>query len=92
METNDSNILTFRKYMLDEETSETAQILEASIDKLQTLYPGKRITVYDSFTLGIETDSLYSESGIDIYELGTIDEELYALRNTRDLEVITFRK
>lgn len=91
METNDNNILTFRKFMLDEESSETDLCREAAIDKLQTLFPGKRITVYDSFTFGIETDSLYSDSGIDTYELGVVDDELYAIRNARDLEVITFR-
>lgn len=91
METNDNNLLTFRKFMLDEESSETDICREAAIDKLQTLFPGKRITVYDSFTFGIETDSLYSDSGIDTYELGVVDDELYAIRNARDLEVITFR-
>lgn len=39
----------------------------------------------------IETDSLYSETGVDTYELGMVDEEIYALCNTRDLEVVTFR-
>ena len=39
----------------------------------------------------IETDSLYSETGVDTYELGMVVEEIYALRNTRDLEVVTFR-
>lgn len=91
MESNNNSILTFRKFLLNEETPETDLCREAAIDKLQTLYPGKRITIYDSFTFGIETDSLYSESGIDIYELGTVDDELYAIRNTRDLNVITFR-
>lgn len=91
METNDNNLLTFRKFLLDEESSETDLCREAAIDKLQTLFPGKRITVYDSFTFGIETDSLYSDSGIDTYELGMVDDELYAMRNARDLNVITFR-
>lgn len=91
METNDNAIFTFRKFRLDEDTSETDFCRDAAIEKLQTLFPGKRITVYDSFTFGIETDSLYSDSGIDTYELGVVDDELYAIRNARDLEVITFR-
>ncbi|MBQ0047051.1 MAG: hypothetical protein KBT33_06005 [Prevotellaceae bacterium] len=91
MESNDNELLTFRKFRFDEESSETDLCREAAIDKLQTLFPGKRITIYDSFTFGIETDSLYSESGIDTYELGIIDDELYAIRNARDLNVFTFR-
>ena len=86
-----SDILTFRKFRLDEESSETDLCREAAIDKLQTLFPGKKITVFDSFTFGIETDSLYSDTGIDTYELGIVDEELYAIRNTRDLNVLTLR-
>lgn len=91
MESNDNDLLTFRKFRLDEESSETDLCRDAAIDKLQTLFPGKRITVYDNFTFGIETDSLYSDSGIDTYELGMVDDELYAIRNARDLNVLTFR-
>ncbi len=91
MESNDNDLFTFRKFRLDEESSETDLCREAAMDKLQTLFPGKRITVYDSFTFSIETDSLYSDSGIDTYELGMVDDELYAIRNARDLNVITFR-
>lgn len=91
METDNNELFAFRKFLLDEESVETDLCREAALDKLQTLYPGKRITVYDSFTFGIETDSLYSETGVDTYELGMVDEEIYALRNTRDLEVVTFR-
>lgn len=88
---SDNDLLTFRKFRLDEESSDTELCREAAIDKLQTLFPGKRITVYDNFTFGIETDSLYSDTGIDTYELGMVDDELYAMRNARDLNVITFR-
>lgn len=63
----------------------------AAIEKLQTLYPNKRITSYDLQTIGIETDSLYSDTGIDTYELGLVDDEIPAIRNTRNDEVITFR-
>lgn len=88
---NDNDLFVFRKFYLDEDTAELERCQRAAIDKLQTLYPGKRITAYDSLTLGIESDSLYSDTGIDTYELGTIDDEIYAIRNTRDGEVITFR-
>ena len=63
----------------------------AALDKLHTLFPEKRVTTYDNCTIGIETDSLYSDTGLDIYELGVVDGEVYAMRNTRDGEVITFR-
>ena len=59
--------------------------------KAQTLFPGKTITNYDPLTLGIETDSYYSETGTDIYELGMVDGEIPAVRNRRDGNVITFR-
>ena len=58
---------------------------------LQTLYPERRLTVYDRLTLGIETDSWYSDTGTDTYELGLVDHEIPAIRNTRDGEVLTFR-
>lgn len=90
-EPNDNDLLVFRKYMFDEESADTDRQMKAAIDKLQTLYPGKHITVYDAFTLGIESDSLYSDTGIDTYSLGIIDEELPALRNERDGSTITFR-
>ena len=64
---------------------------KGAVDKLQTLYPGKRITVYDNITLGVETDSLYSDTGVDVYELGLVDGELLAMRCVRTDEVVTFR-
>lgn len=91
MYNNDNDIFVFRKYMLDDQTEDTDNCLHAAIDKLQTLYPDKRVIVYDNLTIGIETDSLYSDSGIDTYELGMVDDEINAIRNTRDGNVITFR-
>ncbi len=91
MYNNDNDIFVFRKYMLDDKTEDTDNCLHAAIDKLQTLYPDKRVIVYDNLTIGIETDSLYSDSGIDTYELGMVDDEINAIRNTRDGNVITFR-
>lgn len=85
------DLLVFRKFSLDEEAAFRDACREAAIEKLQTLFPGRRITTYDATTLGIETDSLYSETGIDIYDLGLVDEELPAMRNTSNDNVTTFR-
>jgi len=85
------NIFVFRKFMMDEEDYDVNACHKAAIDKLQTLYPNKRITSYDQYTLGIETDSLYSDTGTDTYELGMVDWEIPAIRNTRNGDVITFR-
>lgn len=79
----------FRRISIDEPMAETLH--RAAIEKLQTLYPLKHINTYDMQTIGIETDSLYSETGIDTYELGFVDEDIPAIRNTRSDEVITFR-
>lgn len=85
------DVLVFRKYLFDEVSSTTDSYLRAAVDKLQTLYPDRPVTRYDSLTLGISTDSLYSPSGYDTYELGLVDEEVPAIRNQRDGSVLTFR-
>ena len=85
------DLLVFQKFRLDEDPAFLDVCREAAVEKLQTLYPGKRITTYDATTLGIETDSLYSDTGIDIYDLGLVDEELPAMRNTANDNVTTFR-
>jgi hypothetical protein len=85
-------LLDFRRFTLGDDDNVAARCLRGAVDKLQTLYPGKRITTYDNITLGVETDSLYSETGTDIYELGLVDEELSAMRCVRTGEVLTFRE
>lgn len=85
------DLFVFRKFRLDEAPAFLDACRAAAIEKLQTLFPGKRITTYDATTLGIETDSLYSETGIDIYELGLVDDELPAMRNAANDNVTTFR-
>lgn len=85
------DLFVFRKFHLDEDPAFLDACRTAAIEKLQTLFPGKRITTYDATTLGIETDSLYSETGIDIYELGLVDYELPAMRCTANDNVTTFR-
>ena len=83
------DLFTFRRMPIDEPQIEDYH--KAAVEKLQTLYPTKHINTYDMQTIGIETDSLYSETGIDTYELGFIDDETPSIRNTRSEEVITFR-
>lgn len=86
-----SDLFVFRRFRLDESPAYLAQCREAAIEKLQTLFPGKRITIYDDVTLGIESDSLYSDTGIDTYELGLVDDELPAMRCAANDLVTTFR-
>lgn len=85
-------LLDFRRFTLGDDDKVAAKCLRGAMDKLQTLYPGKRITTYDNITLGVETDSLYSDTGTDIYELGLVDDEMPAMRCLRTGEVVTFRE
>lgn len=84
-------LFTFQPFTAYHDPSRVSACHQAALDKLQTLYPGKRLTTYDTLTIGIETDSYYSETGVDTYELGLLDGEIPAMRNTRDGEVLTFR-
>lgn len=86
-----ADLFTFRRFLLDEDEHDVTLLRAAAVDKLQTLYPGKRLTCYDDLTIGIETDSLYSDTGIDIYDLGLVDGEIPAVCNRRTDEVLTFR-
>lgn len=85
------DLFVFRRFHLDEDPAFLDACRAAAVEKLQTLFPGKRITIYDSTTLGIETDSLYSETGIDTYTLGLVDDELPAMRCEANDNVTTFR-
>ncbi len=84
-------LLVFRKFTAYHYGPELNKFMTAAIDKLQTLFPEKNITRYDDTTLGIETDYLYSDTGIDIYDLGMLDECVPALRRVRDDYIVTFR-
>lgn len=84
-------LFVFRKFLPGEREDETASLHDAAIEKLQTLFPGRRLTSYDLLDIGLETDCLYSETGTDSYELGLVDGEVPAIRNIRTDEVITFR-
>ena len=50
-------LFAFQRFLEDEDETFVARCQRAAIDKLQTLYPERRLTVYDRLTLGIETDS-----------------------------------
>ncbi len=89
--TMESELLSFRKFYPGDADNIIHEVYDAAVDKLQTLYPGNRITQFDHYTIGIASDSLYSENGIDLYELGMVDEELYAMRRKRDGHVIYLR-
>ena len=83
--------LIFTPFTLDAPPELLTACREAAMEKLQTLYPGKRLTVYGDLTLGIETDCLYCDTGIETYRLGLLDDELPALQCERTEEVLTFR-
>ena len=85
------DLFVFRRFTEGDDDAFVTACHQAAIDKLQTLFPGKHLTIYDHLTIGIETDSYYSDTGTDTYELGLVDNELPAIRNTRDGEVLTFR-
>lgn len=88
---NNDDILTFTRFPLDSDAQMLDTHMRAAVDKLHTLFPGKKILIYDSLTIGVETDSFYSLTGMDTYTLGLLDGETPALYNTRDESIITFR-
>lgn len=81
----------FRKFLADEDEMLVDKCFEAAVEKLQTLFPGKKITVYGRTEIGLESDSVYASNGQDRYVLGLVDEETPALNRVGDDEVITFR-
>lgn len=84
-------LLVFRKFMMDMAGDQSVPYLQAAIEKLHTLFPDKQVVAYDELTIGVETDSLYSDTGIDTYEIGLLDGEIPAIRCQRDDRIITFR-
>lgn len=85
------DLFVFRKFRVFDDERLLTRCHKAALDKLHTLFPDKKVTRYDLTTLGIQTDSYYSLTGIDTYELGMVNDEVPAMRNTRDGEVITYR-
>ncbi|MBQ0163569.1 MAG: hypothetical protein KBS75_00020 [Bacteroidales bacterium] len=91
MESPSSLVQDFVPFRFDADSVLLERIQKAAIEKLQTLFPDKGIVAYDLLTLGIGTDSLYSDTGLDIYELGLAEGDVPAIRNQRDACVITLR-
>lgn len=85
------DLLHFKKFLSDADEQLVESCFKAAIDKLQTLYPGKKITTYGQTVIGIESDSLYADNGQEIYYLGVVDDELPALLRQSDNNLITFR-
>ena len=85
------DLLVFRKFRLDTDSATLERHRAAAMEKLQTLYPGDRITAIDATTLCIATDAPYATDGFDLYDLGLVDGEIAAMRNRRTDEVVTFR-
>lgn len=91
MRNETDELFVFRRFLMDEDAGLLQRVQEAAVEKLQTLFPGHRLVVYDALTVGIDTDSPMSETGVDTYETGLVDGEVPAMRNTRDGHVITLR-
>lgn len=85
------DLLVFRKFRLDTDYATLECHRAAAMEKLQTLFPGDRITAIDATTLCIATDAPYATDGYDLYDLGLVDGEIAAMRNRRTDEVVTFR-
>ena len=85
------DFLTFKRFPVEEDEEFLSQCLDAAIEKLQTLYPNKRIVSSDIYSICIESDSLYVENGIETYLLGFQDDEVPAIQRLSDGEVFTFR-
>ena len=83
--------LTFTPFLADADEDFLTACVHAAQDKLETLYPGKRILRADWHSILIETDSLYAPSGIESYRLGLLDDDYPALQRASDGQVITFR-
>ena len=74
------DLLVFRKFRLDTDSATLERHRAAAMEKLQTLFPGDRITAIDATTLCIATDAPYATDGYDLYDLGLVDGEIAAMR------------
>ncbi|MCI5450876.1 hypothetical protein MR532_03305 [bacterium] len=83
------DIFVFRRFMTGDIVDESHTYRDAAIEKLQTLFPGKRLTVYDDFTIGVE--DVCCEGRFALHVLGLVDGEIPAIQNTESEEVITYR-
>ena len=60
------DLLVFRKFRLDTDSATLERHRAAALEKLQTLFPGDRITAIDATTLCIATDAPYAADGYDL--------------------------
>lgn len=86
-----ANEFVFQRFLVDEDPAFLSQCETAAREKLETLYPTKRIKAIDSFSITIESDSLYASDGYETYLIGLVDGEVPALQRTTDGQIITFR-
>lgn len=84
-------LLEFRRFDCSADYEYVHPYFTAALDKLHTLFPGKRVVTYDHMTLGVDSDFADSETGVDVYELGLVDGEVPAMRRISDGTVVTFR-
>lgn len=84
-------LFRFRKFYSGEDNNFVEQCNKAALEKLHTLFPGRRVTIYDYTTIAIDSDSVYCTEGFDTYELGMINDEIPAMQRTSDNNIITFR-
>lgn len=83
------DIFVFRKFLPGERDGESHAYREAALEKLHTLHPGSRLTVYDDFTITLSPGR--DGTHADTYVLGLVDDEIPAMQNTSTEEVTTFR-
>lgn len=86
-----ANEFEFQRFLVDEDPVFLGQCERAAREKLETLYPTKNIKAIDSFSITIESDSLYASDGCETYLIGLVDDEIPALQRTTDGQIITFR-
>lgn len=86
------NLFVFRRFFAAEQDETSCRAFQqAAVDKLQTLYPGQRILVLDENTIGVEDPESSSASGLILYDLGLVDEEIPAIMNRETEDTLTFR-
>ena len=88
---NSDDLFLFRPFTAADDDVLIGQCHAGAVEKLQTLFPGQRLTIYDLRTIGITSDSLYCPNGMDTFVLGMVDDELPAMRRESDQQVFTFR-
>lgn len=81
----------FCRFLADEDPDFLETCERAAREKLETLYPLKKIISGDSFSIAIESDSYLAENGVETYLIGMVDDEIPAIQRVSDGQIITFR-